>query len=65
MTFTDLFFWALVSGQPQMVELMWSRVNDPLRCAVVGMEACRRILRAYIEVLTIYLLLCGPTILTC
>ena len=42
-TFTDLFFWALASGQPQMVELLWGRVDDPLRCSVVAVEACRRI----------------------
>ena len=28
-----------------MVELLWGRVDDPLRCAVVGIEACRRIRR--------------------
>jgi hypothetical protein len=42
-SFTDLFFWALVSGQPGMVEVIWARVEEPLRCAVVGVEACRRI----------------------
>ena len=46
-TFTDLFFWALASGQPQMVQVLWSRVQEPLRCAVVGVEACRRIYKKY------------------
>ena len=28
-----------------MVELLWSRVYDPLRCTIVAVEACRRIRR--------------------
>ena len=46
-SFTDLFFWALASGQPQLVQILWSRVQEPLRCAVVGVEACRRISKKY------------------
>ena len=46
-SFTDLFFWALASGQPQLVQILWSRVAEPLRCAVVGVEACRRISKKY------------------
>ena len=46
-TFEDLFFWAIVSGQPRMVELVWARVRHPLRCAAVGVDMCRRIRRKY------------------
>ena len=44
-SFEDIFWWSIVSGQPRMVELTWARVSDPLRCAAVGVEACRRIRR--------------------
>lgn len=42
-SFTDIFFWAIVSGQPRLVEVLWGHVQDPLRCSVVGGEVCRRV----------------------
>ena len=39
--FTDLFFWAVLSGQPQLVKRLWEcgQIDDPFRAAVVGVEA--------------------------
>ena len=41
----DLFFWAIVSGQREMMMTLWGRVKYPLRCALVGKELCRCVLR--------------------
>ena len=40
---TDLLLWAVASGMPQMVYILWRYVDDPIRVALVASEMCTRV----------------------
>ena len=47
--FTDLTVWAVMFGEIELAQLLWSRTAEPLRTAVLASRLCRSMLRNLVD----------------
>ena len=41
----DLMLWAVICGQPDLAKLLWGKVGEPLRAALIASRACVALLQ--------------------
>ena len=39
----DLMLWAVICGQPDLAKLLWGKVGEPLRAALIASRVCQRL----------------------